>query len=368
MSACRFIDDLLPRAGEAGAGDTEALLEHLEGCGACDERLRAGGDDLERLLARLSGGSSDEEGDELDRVLEADARREESIRSAVADVLIPTLSGEAQEIAKQFDPLQLYRAIDAVSVRIYTEIGLGERRPVLVTLASSGDVFLDADDEPVVPATEMASEIVSFAALWRFTEDGKHERVALWDQALALTWWMPLALADQPDLLAHFRRHSIGLWPAVLRRRFADRIPLFPLKAEERIKDAALRWMPTAAEEPLFLVQDDPGRRGGFLIGALTEGYFGAVGEALWLRDDAYVVRAEPGLHRLIGARGGAVRLHRFSPTVEPVRAVEVQGVRLLEAKMEVFTDDSSTVVRARRIGTGLGAVVAGAPALKGKA
>jgi hypothetical protein len=318
--------------------------------------LRAGGDGLERLYAKLA---ADEEDGELDRVLEADASREESIRSAVTDVLIPTLSGAAREIAEHFDPLQLYRAMDAASVRVYTEVGLGERQPALITFASSGDVFFDVDAVPAISAREIASEIASFAALWRFVDERKNERETLWDQALTLARWVPLALADQPDLLLHFRRNSFLLSLHEFRRRLPDRIPVFLLRVEERIKDAALRWMPAATADALFLVQNLPGGEGGFVIGELTEGYLGPLDAAVLLREDAYIVRAEAKLRDVVGARGASLHLGRFATMLDAVRAAEVKVVRLMPAKMEVVADESSTIVRGRRVGAGLGAAIA---------
>lgn len=267
----RFITDPNGLKEQARAQQAD-LLGHFAECVECQARIDEIGDEnagmLFEILAAEETESSSGEDLRLDKIMQADAKREQSIRDAVQFSLIPSFlrMSAAGKIAKNFDPLALYSSTEAVSMLIRRYVRLNHHQSV-ANLELKADGSLWANEREAISAKEMATEIARFANLWEPDETGASptRSVSQISQGLQLAEWTFLAAHERPNLLRDFRASiapsdyaaTFGL------QRVLKMIPtgivkpqtplwLIPLSATDRIDDLNERWRPSAADLPFI--------------------------------------------------------------------------------------------------------------------
>jgi hypothetical protein len=183
--------------------------------------------DIAYLARRWSGGDlillSAKE------TLRREQERNEPVRKAVADVLLPSLTGEgrrlADEILKNGHSADIfYAATQAISMLIRRADEEESQEPLI--LAEDGSIR--QGDAVIVKPEHLAIEVARFTDLWEnpaaADEDLKPDA-----DAYSLVRWIVQALKDQPQLLPHFK------WQP-------ETGALIEVPPSERINDPAQRW------------------------------------------------------------------------------------------------------------------------------
>jgi hypothetical protein len=232
----------------------EELLSHLDTCEVCANALD-NADNAERLFEVLAGEEltlTPDERRRVDDLVKADTAREEEIRKAVRDALIPGLGKTAAAVAERYDPLVLYGATEAVSLLIRRHVALNKNEPRVIQLQEDGAVSVDL--LPAIPADGVALEIARFTGLWAQTELPEEAgKLSPSPQAKELASWVYKAASHQRRLLRHFRVPRLSLL------RLTKGLPLVPLTPEERIDEPYKRWRPdfVQAAQKLFIAIDE---------------------------------------------------------------------------------------------------------------
>lgn len=225
----------------------EEIFAHIEVCDACADRMDAVSDPevILDILAAEGSRLTPHESRQIDELVKADAAREGEIQKAVEDALLPFLGHHAASIGREFDPLALYGATEAVSLLIRSHITLDHTNAQLIELHTDGAVSVDR--KSAIAASGVALEIARFTGLWSAPGLSRApvERAPS-DKAHALASWVFDAARDQRYLLRHF-----SVDPLLMR---ADALTLVPLAAGERIDDPLERWRPEQAEDLETLV------------------------------------------------------------------------------------------------------------------
>jgi hypothetical protein len=274
-NTCDFLTRFIANPGgfhEEARGRADELLRHLTDCVHCQARIDEIGDENVAMLFELLAGAettqspNPEEDRRLDKILEADADRERDIRKAVQDNLISgflTLSA-AGKIARNFDPLILYSATEAVSMLIRRHRSLS---PPTSFLELNQDGSLSTNEREAISSEEMATEIARFANLWETSESVSTESVstAPIEQGRRLAEWTFLAAHERPNLFRDFRavapfsyrvetlsfRGMLRYMPGGIIKPQAP-LQLIPLNPKDRIDDLNKRWRPLTADMPFI--------------------------------------------------------------------------------------------------------------------
>ena len=159
---------------------------------------------------------------DVSQILEAQARDEQEMASAVEEALLPMLLGETERqtrtLVDRHGAYALYAATEAVSTLVTLHLRLVDPGARVVELRSDGTVLMDG--KPALPAIDVALEIARFADVPRGSEEAR-----------PLAEWVPLAARQQPNLLRSFRATDLG-----------DTLGLTYLGASARINDPFARW------------------------------------------------------------------------------------------------------------------------------
>ena len=156
----KLIDDVTnPTARKEATSRAQDMLSHLDKCSECAQRVDEIDDPGEIYLALAEKEHLSPETQEvLDKLLEATSADREAIERAMNDVLLPSLpeklSSEMRSIA---DPLQIFRAIDAVSMTI--ERALDRESSVSPALEFAVDGSVKSHNRVVVPRANIVGEI-----------------------------------------------------------------------------------------------------------------------------------------------------------------------------------------------------------------
>ena len=269
-NGCEFLTRFIANPESVHEEDrarADELFKHFAECPDCQARIDQIGDDnaaiLFDILARAETISANPDEDRrLDAILEADSKREQSIREAVQDNLISGFLrfSAAGSIAKNFDPLILHSATEAVSMLVRRYRSLSHPRGFLEL---NPDGSLRSNEREAISAGEMATEIARFANLWETSEAANAgESGSPIEQGQQLAEWTFLAAHERPNLLRDFRAVSSilpGTAPLGLRMlRYMPtgivkpQVPLqlIPLNPSDRIDDLNKRWRPLTTDLP----------------------------------------------------------------------------------------------------------------------
>jgi hypothetical protein len=268
---CEFISSFVVNPqpfAKAGPESREKMLEHISLCSKCSSTLDELSDESAALFFEMLAKdeqSSHEDGElesRLEEIVRADKSREQDIRKAVQNSLMPGFMSAAGRMAKSFDPIVLYSATEAVSmlIRSYLRFKKALRVP-FVELKADGSVFINESE--AISASTMAGEIARTANLWELAKV-RQEDTTIWplDQGRQLAEWTFLATHERPNLLRDFRAAAVPstggfLGSSIVRFLYGAAKPtapllLMPLKPSDRIDDLNERWKPLMPD-PMFI-------------------------------------------------------------------------------------------------------------------
>jgi len=220
----------------------DEVFAHLDVCDVCADRIDAAAEPelVLEVLAADESALAAEESRQIDELIRTDTAREDEIRKAVEDALIPSLGRYAASVAKRYDPLILYGATEGVSLLIRRHITLDRPNAELVQLHRDGSVSIDL--KSAIPSRGVTIEIARFTGLWvpagLPSAPVKREPS---DEASELATWIFEAARDRRNLLRHFR-----VDPLVAQK---DALTLVPLAPGEQVDDPVERWSPEKTEE-----------------------------------------------------------------------------------------------------------------------
>jgi len=99
----------------------EALGEHLDECPACGERVPESAEAITSAYRALSGFSQEASDPEMDELIALRAGVDDDVRSAVDDILAPRLSRDLRDRLRVLDSIEVYSAIDGLSLLLQRE-------------------------------------------------------------------------------------------------------------------------------------------------------------------------------------------------------------------------------------------------------
>lgn len=187
------------KAPEVARDAIDQTLDHLDECEACANVADEQECDWIYQLAEPTATAS------LDKLLQEQAEDEREIAHVVTNGLLPSLSGEAQnlgvELSRTAGPYALFAATEAVSGLVARHVEFVRPDVQYISLLNDGGVWMDHG--VAIPAEETTLEIARFADVW--DERERPDR-----NASLLARWTTLAASQKRHLFEDFDSYDYG--------------------------------------------------------------------------------------------------------------------------------------------------------------